>query len=818
MSRSTRAFALRLVSALSAATMFTPAYAEAPAAAPAADAQPDANASLGEIVVTATRKQESLQKVPISVQALGMDKLEQHQVSNFTDYVGLLPSVSFDTLGPGRSNLFFRGISVNAGGLPTAATYLDDIPITSIGSMPEVHVYDIERVEALSGPQGTLFGASSLAGTLRIITQKPKLDKFEAGIDTQVDKFGDGAAGAEVQGYVNLALTHHIALRVMGFYDYEGGYINNTPGSYLFTFGQYNPYSPTYNNGTFDPAVSYYRTNASVVQNNYNPVVQFGGRATLLAQISDDWSIMPSITYQHLQSRGGFGYDPRLSGFQVHDYTPTSDHDEWYQASLTVQGQVAGLDVTGVLGYFHRDVHVLQDYSYYAIDYDKNGGSYYYFRDPQGNILDPMQYATIDTASHKVTEEVRVATPRTSLLQLTAGVFNQYQKNTVESNYIQPGSSTGFLGTDYNQATGIFTPVDPAPVVRGNALYAGDIDQTYKDFGIYAEATYPILDTLKLTGGIRYFSTSNNSYGFNGTIYSANCTFPLVGHLSCINVNEPYSQTGETHKASLAWQVEPDKMLYATYSTGFRPGGGNALTGSQPYKADTLDNYEVGAKLRFGPNIRINTALYYENWKGVQYSVIVANTYGSTATINAGNAHVYGIEGDFDWKIGMLTLSGSGAYNDAKLATNFCDLVSPSDLVPATSCSVAAGNLAAASGTRLPRQPKLKGQITARYNIPVGAWNGYLQGVASHQSSSTSDLNTANDALYGDPAGFTSFDFTAGARRDTFTIEAFIQNAFDTHGVLSRNAFCEIQTCYEGTRSYGIKPRYFGLRFSQKFQ
>ncbi len=795
--------AVSLLSMLAA----NPAIAQSPAPA-ADDAQaspPAASSSLGEIVVTATRKQESLQKVPISVQALGMDKLDQHQVNVFSDYVALLPSVSFDTLGPGRTNLYFRGISVNAGGLPTAATYIDDIPITSEGGMPEVHVYDVERVEALSGPQGTLFGSSSLAGTLRIITQKPKLDKLEAGMDVQVDKYGVGAAGAQVEGYLNLPLGHNVALRVMAFYDHEGGYIDNTPGSYTFTFGQN------------DPSITYPRNNASVVQNNYNPVTEYGGRASLLFKISDDWSLTPSITYQHLQSYGGFGYDPRLAGLSVHDYSPTSNHDEWYQASLTVQGQIAGLDVTGVLGYFHRDTHVVQDYSYYAIDYDKNGGSYYYFRDANGHLLDPIQYATLSTAAHKITEELRFSTPRSSRFQLTAGVFNQFQKNTNESDYILTGTSHGYFGTDYNPDTGIFTPADPAPVVRGDALYSGDIDQTYKDFGVYAEATYPILDTLKLTGGIRYFSTSNNSYGFNGTIYSADCTFPLTGHLSCINVNEPYHQTGETHKVSLAWQFEPDKMLYATYSTGFRPGGGNALTGSQPYKADTLDNFEVGAKLRLGPTFRINAAAYYEKWKGVQYAVIVPDTYGSTATINAGNARVYGIETDFDWRIGPLTISGSGAYNDAKLSTNFCDLTSLTDLVPRATCSAATGDLAAAAGTRLPRQPIFKGQVTARYEQPVGSYTAYLQGVAHHQSGSTSDLNTANDALYGDPAGFYSFDFSAGVKREGFTIEAFIQNAFDSRGVLSRNAFCEIQTCYEGTRSYPIKPRYFGLRVSHKF-
>ncbi|MDR3387274.1 MAG: TonB-dependent receptor [Rudaea sp.] len=778
------------------------------AARPAlADDAPAASEALGEIVITATRKQESLQKVPVSVQALTMDKLNQRQVNVFTDYVTMLPSVSFDTLGPGRTNLYFRGISVNSGGLPTAATYIDDVPITSVGGMPEIHVYDIERVEALSGPQGTLFGSSSLAGTLRIITQKPKLDKVEAGIDVQVDKYGMGAAGAQVEGYLNLPLAHRVALRVMAFYDHEGGYIDNTPGSYTFGFGQSNP------------AISYTRTNANVVENNYNPVTEYGGRASLLMQVADGWSITPSITYQHLQSYGGFGYDPRFAGMQVHDYTPTSNKDEWYQASLTVQGQVAGLDVTGVLGYFHRDTHTLQDYSYYAIDYDKNGGSYYYFRDANGAILDPMQYAFTSSASHKVTEELRISTPKASRLQLTAGVFNQFQKDTVEANYIYPGSAQGYLGTDYNAATGIFTATDPAPAVRGDALYATDEDRKFKDFGVYGEGTYPILDTLRLTGGIRYFSTSNSTYGFNGTLAPIpGCTFPLTGHLQCINVTESYHQTGETHKASLAWQFEPNKMVYATYSTGFRPGGGNNLVGSKPYQADTIDNFEVGAKLRFGPNFRINTAFYYEKWKGVQYSVIVPDTYGSTATVNAGNARVYGIEGDFDWKIGPITLSGSGAYNDAKLSTNFCDLDKPTNLVPRSTCSAATGDLAAAAGTRLPRQPIFKGQLSARYTIAISGYEAFLQAVAFHQSGSTSDLNTKNDGLYGDPAGFESFNFSAGAKRGDFSIEAFIQNAFDRRGVLSRNAFCEIQTCYEGTRSYPIKPRYFGIRISQKFQ
>jgi iron complex outermembrane recepter protein len=797
-----RGLRARLWPLLGAATVLTPLAAHP---ALAQSAPETASGGFDEIVVTATRKEEPLSQVPISIQALTADKLEQHQAVNFTDYVAMLPSVSYDTFGPGRTDVYFRGISVLSGGLPTSAIYLDDMPITSQIGMPEVHVYDVERVEALSGPQGTLFGSSSLAGTLRIITAKPKLDKLEAGMDVQADAYGHGGgAGAQVQGYLNLPLAHNLALRVMAFYDHEGGYINNTPGSYTYTFGQNNP------------SITYTRTNAALVKDNYNPVTQWGGRATLLADFGD-WSIMPSINYQNLKSEGGFGYDPRFSGMQVHDFTPTSNHDEWYQASLTVKGQVAGLDVTGVLGYFHRDVHTQQDYSYYSIDYDKLGGSGYYFRDANGNIIDPTQQATLDSASHKLTEELRISTPKSSRLQVTAGVFNQTQSTTYDVNFDIQGLNGAYVGQLYNTATDTWEAMIPVQTVRGNAFIAEDLQQDYKDFGLYGDASYPILDTLKLDAGIRWFSTTNRTYGFAGTAYSdPNCTFPLTGHLQCINVNEPYHQTGETHKASLEWQVAPHDLVYFTYSTGFRPGGGNNTAGTQPYKADTLDNFELGAKLRLAPTLVLNTAAYYENWKNVHYSVVVAGTQGSGATVNAGNARVYGIEADLNWKIGPITVSGSGAYNDARLSTNFCDLVSSTNRVPLSSCSGA--DVAAAAGTRLPRQPMFKGQMTVRYDRQVGAYAAYLQAVAFHQSGSTSDLNTANDALYGDPKGFQTFDFSLGARRGTAAAELFVQNAFNSMGVLSRSAFCAIQICTDGTRSYGTKPQYFGVRFSKKFQ
>jgi len=175
----------------------TAAFAQSAAPADEATSTDTQPAGLGEIVVTATRRSESVQKVAISLQALTTEKLEQRQVVNFNDYVALLPSVSFASLGPGRSDLFFRGVAYDTGtgdsaSLSTAGVYLDEIPMTTAGRMPEVHVYDMQRVEALSGPQGTLFGSSSLSGTLRLITNKPRIGVLEGGYDVELNKFTRG--------------------------------------------------------------------------------------------------------------------------------------------------------------------------------------------------------------------------------------------------------------------------------------------------------------------------------------------------------------------------------------------------------------------------------------------------------------------------------------------------------------------------------------------------------------------------------------------------------------------------------------------------
>ncbi|MFM9936166.1 MAG: TonB-dependent receptor plug domain-containing protein, partial [Novosphingobium sp.] len=356
--------------------------------APQAEAKGAADAPAAEsdvIIVTAQKRSENLQNVPISIQALGTQKLEQLNIASFDDYAKVLPSVSFQSFGPGQAQLSFRGITSGGDGLhggsqPTAALYLDEVPVTTIAGAVDLHVYDIARVEALSGPQGTLFGSSSLAGTLRIIPNKPDSKGFSGRIDVSGNKVGKGSGGGSLEGFVNLPLSDRAALRLMAFYQRDGGYIDSVPGTRTFTLGDN------------DPTTNVTVNNAKFVKDNVNTTDTVGGRAALKVDLDDNWTIQPSVVYQSQKTHGSFLFDPRFGDLKVTDFGPSLNRDAWALATLTIQGKLGNWDLTYAGGYFDRRVENKGDYSEYSVAYDSLQGSYYtYFPTASGGFLDPTQ-------------------------------------------------------------------------------------------------------------------------------------------------------------------------------------------------------------------------------------------------------------------------------------------------------------------------------------------------------------------------------------------------------------------------------------------
>ncbi|WP_404712927.1 TonB-dependent receptor [Sphingomonas sp. MMS24-J13] len=807
--RGSKPFSLLLFSS----TMLTVPMSGVAAQQAAPPAAGDAPAYNNEIIVTATKRSESLQNVPISVQALTSATLDQHQVASFDDIAKLLPSVSYQSFGPGQAQLYFRGIATGgdglaAGPLPGSGLYIDETPVTTIFSSVDLHAYDLARVEALSGPQGTLYGASSLSGTLRIITNKPDPSKFSAGYDLQGNKFGKGGYGGQAEGFVNLPLNETMAIRLVGYYNHDGGYIDNTPGSRTYerphTVGTDTDGNPIIADAPMTV------NNASLVKKDYNTVDDYGGRAALLIDLDDHWTITPGIIYQHMKAKGEFLYDPRAGDLQNHDFTPSKDVDKWYIASLTAQGKISDWDLTYSGSYFHRTVENVADYSYFTVAYDTYP-DYNYLVDKNGKNIDPTQTIRGYDKYSKMAHELRISSNAQNRLRVTAGLFYQRQVDDRIAEYIIPGVST---------AVNPFSP--PVPGAGADDVYYTNIHRVDRDYAAFGEASFDILPNLTLTGGIRGFKAHNTLNGFSGGAGAVDRQISVFGCTgttaqACPNIDKSYKESGETHRVNLSWKVMPSKMVYFTYSTGFRPGGNNrdafALNKLQvipPFKADTLTNYEVGWKTSwFDHTLRLNGALFWEDWNNVQYSL--PGILGIFYTVNAGAARSRGAEADISWTIAhALTLSGSGTYVDPRLTQAFCDQVNGCD--PANG-----GQVFAPKGTRLPVTPHFKINATARYDFMLGENKAFLQGGVNHQSGTTSYLSTSGEDAIGPTNGFTTFDFSAGIKWHGLSFEAFIQNAFDKRGILSKNIVCAPNLCGQYARLYPVKPQLFGLKVGQRF-
>jgi iron complex outermembrane recepter protein len=753
-----------------------------------------AQAASDEIIVTATKRSENIQDVPLSIQALGEVTLDQHNITSFDGYANLLPSVSYQSFGPGQAQVFFRGVSsagdgLHIGSAPTSSTYLDDTPVTTIANSVDLHLYDISRVEALSGPQGTLFGASSLSGVLRIITNKPDPSGFSGGYNFEINKYDAGEPGALAEAFFNIPIGGKAALRVVGFYKRDGGYIDNTPAT------------RTYGLGDGDPTTEVTIDNAALVADDINNVDTFGGRVALGIDLFENWTSTTSLIGQHQEVDGPFLFDPTVGDLEVHDFQPTHNQDDWWMISQTIQGKIADFDVVYSGSYFSRGVDSIADYSYYTVAYDY----YTQFTDADGNFLDPSQTAKLGDDYKKQSQELRFNSPADMRLRGTFGLFYQTQIDDVAADY-------GIVGAG---APGVTDPYpDFGTFGFGDDVFFTRVKRKDVDKAVFGEVSFDITDKLTLTGGLRWFETENSIYGFSGTLGNATspgCVATSRTDVPCINIDKTFKEDGKTYKASLQYKVDDDRMVYATYSTGFRPGGNNRRVGVLPYLSDTIDNYEIGWKTQwFDRNLRFNGAIFKQIWENLQFGLPGPN--GVTSTYNAGSAEVLGAETDVSWQINQLTLSGSATYIHSELTSDFCQID------PTGNPFCAPGEVpAVSSGTRLPIQPRFKGTATARYDFTLGSLKPFVQATVLHQTGTRTFLLDVDAAAVGPTKGFTTLNLSSGLDFKGASWEFYVNNVTDERGVLSRNSVCTPGLCGVYARSYPVQPLIFGLRVGRRF-
>lgn len=769
---------------------------------------------LESIIVTAQKRQENLQEVPVSITALGTARLEELHVSDFDDYARFLPSLSYTSFGPGFSRVFFRGVSSgdngnHSGSLPTVGIYLDEQPITTIQGALDVHVYDIERVEALAGPQGTLYGASSQAGTIRIITNKPDPGKFAAGYDIEGNMV-DGETGYIAEGFANLPVSDNAAIRLVGYGKRDAGYISNVARD-----REYEAAGITVNN-------------ADRAKEDYNNVDTYGARAALRVDLNDNWTISPTLMHQQQEAKGAFAFDPSIGDLQVARYRPERSDDRWTMAALTVEGKIANLDLVYAGSHLKRDVDVEQDYSDYSLFYDISYD--YVLYNDAGDFIDPTQYIQGKDRYKRHSHELRLSTPGDRRVRFVGGLFFQRQQHQIEQNY-----KVDELTAEY-EVTG-----------WSDTIWLTEQERVDRDYAVFGEVSFDITDRLTLTGGARWFKAENSLEGFfgygdgfstSGTSGEALCSvlagdlagdrssfvpYSAVGTAPCKNLDKEVDEDGVTPKVNVTYKFADDRMVYVTFSEGFRPGGVNRRGTFPPYDADYLKNYEIGWKTTWADNrLRFNGALFMLDWDDFQFSFTGEN--GLTNITNAGGARITGVETDIEWAAtDRLLISGGLSYLDAQLRGDFCELLDAGGQpLPFDQCfgpdpyggpDIRRG---ARDGTELPVVPEYKGNLTGRYRFQMGALDAFAQASLVYQSDTRSALVPFDEGILGKNRSYGIADFAVGAGNGSWSAELFINNAFDKRADITRFSQCREEMC---TKPYIVtnQPRTIGVKFGQKF-
>ena len=832
-------------------------------------AQAQSSDTLEEVVVTAQKKTENLQNVPISIETISTEKLAQLNIANLDDYVQYLAGVTtIKSIGQGgngigTTHVYMRSINSgqdgnHSGSQPTVGTYFDEQPVTTIDGTVDMHVYDIARVEVLEGPQGTLYGASSEAGTIRIISNKPDPTKFEASYDISGDAITNGGGkGWKAEGFVNIPLSPIAAVRLVGWDEHDPGYISNVAG----TDANAGILNGNRTFPTWTGATGLTLSNADSVSSNYNTSETRGGRAALKLDLGDNWTVTPTVMGQSLGAVGFFGYDPAVGPLEVTHFGPENDQDSFTQEALTVEGKVSDFDIVYTGAYFVRNQHSIADYADYSYFYDKYFGSGANWVNNAGTPAEPQEFVIEKHHYTKWSNELRVTTPQQYAVKGTVGIFAQRQVHEIWEDYVLPGLG----GNPY-----AFNPQGLAqqyviPTLDNNTIWLTDEERVDRDSAAFGQVTWDMTSAWSVTGGMRFYKYDNSIQGYYG--YSANyqtkigagsgmnacgppggppnIAYEPFHYAPCTNLNAAVSDTGHTERLTLNYKIDTDRMVYATYSTGFRPGGVNRVYDAAikaiypPYQSDQLKNYEIGWKTQwFNNRLRWNGAVFLEDWDNFQFSFLGPNSV--TVVQNAASAQSKGIETNFEWAAGAGWLfSGSATYLDSKLTSNFCGGYIPGTQTLQTNCpgqvngptgspipfydgSVTKGPLAP-SGTRLPGTPRFKSNLISRYSFPLGDWNGYGQAAYVYQDSSVPLMfpafytNGQNGQEHlGELPPYSLVNIATGVERNGLQVQVRLENVFNTLGELTRFSACTPTSCNQ-PYIIPVQPRTVWLQFGQKF-
>ena len=853
------------------------------AAAATTDADTNSD-SIQEITVTAQRRLESMQDVPISIQAITGAALEQLNVTTFEDFIKYLPNVTAESAGPGQSSIFMRGVSSGVTGeqgtgttgpIPNVAVYLDEQSGALPGRNLDVYAADLERIEVLEGPQGTLFGSGAEAGVLRYITNKPKLDVTEGNVNAGYSYTAHGDPNSSVDAMINLPLIPDtLAVRVVVYDDSHGGYINNVPAT--FTRQSTDEGFSRYNGGVV-PTNSVSINNAAQVGNAINPVTYQGFRLSGLLKINDNWNALLQQSYQNMNAQGVFYEMPNgpeglafnavgepvggrpLPPLSVALFNPSYDKDKFEDTQLTVNGQAGPLKLVYSGGYLVRNVEQQQDYT----NYSRGVFGYYYQcagysskSAAAGQCFSPSAVWQETEKNTHQSHEFRVSTPDDARVRGIAGLYWEEFVITDETQWLYksvPSCSATYNDNCFNNVQpwpGSFTTT---PGEQSDNI--GFFDNFRRN--IIQKAAFGSVDvdlipkTLIFTAGTRYYKFNEDEVGgdvgsfycknFAPTAYFGPCTSSTNGngkpggigiagsapYGTDLNLQNPNSSTyhGFRSRANLSWHVTDDVLLYYTWSQGFRPGGFNrGIKYTQP-DANGVPQYITPAT--YSPDTLINNEL---GWK--------SEWFGHRLEINGA---VY----QEDWKNAIVEFfDPQGGFGNLTFDTN-----GPNYRVRGGELQVVAritqGLTVLGSGSynngQQANSPSLIDNNTASpgYGKPLAVTNVFgpagtplanapeLQAnlrvrydftVGEYKSFAQvggSHVGSSNSAVGTVDNyfqhGYTTYDLSAGFAKDAWNLQFFAQNLTNVNASTWTNSAQFVMT------ETALRPRIAGIKFGYKF-
>ncbi|MCH9752042.1 MAG: TonB-dependent receptor [Alphaproteobacteria bacterium] len=834
----------------------------------AQDADEADSRRLKTVTVTATKRSESAQSIPVAVNALGEQELESLGVKNFTDYLIQLPGVTAGGSGPGQNTIFIRGLASTtpnlttagvAGLAPNVAFYLDEQPLAQPGRNLDVYAADLERVEVLSGPQGTLFGASSQAGTVRLITNKPDFSGFDASLKASTSFTEGGEMSNSVEVMLNVPVTDKFALRGVVYTDRQGGYIDNVGGTRSTAeSGRFraagtvrdNGVPVSANRGGFQAGADLSgvtflsANNSSRVENDFNDTTYAGFRVAGQYDFNSDWSLLVSHAQQQLDSEGVFFADPELDDYDIERFSDDDLEDSFHNTSWTLEGRLGMLEALYTGAYTERTTDQTVDYSdylfvgqylpYYICDgsvtYPGTGG-------PAGTCQAPNLFVNSSTETKVQTHELRFNTPRENRWRATFGAFYSDLELTELNDFTYPGSefavgfdgvTTGFApnypltntavtGQIGNAAPGYFS--NPGPFPTG-VIFRNDVLRTDEQLGLFGETTFDLTDQFAVTVGARWYDIevdlegSANSSFFNlgaatdAQAFGTNISAQFAPN-NTVGAPDKAATDGAIYKLTGTWTPNSDLLFYATYSEGFRPGllnrpggaaGPNGYTVPFAVDTDDVQNYEFGWKTElFDNSLRFNGSAFFVKVEGLQTTIFDPSIVNLFFSDNAANAEIQGIEGDFTWApyaVEGLTIAGAFSLLD----TEVTDVLTPTNDVLA--------------GSDLAFAPAWQGNLRARYEwdletqIAGSDLTAHVMPQLVFSDDSVSDIIEINKA---DIDGYVTLGGTLGVTADQWSAELFATNLTNEYAELSNNFV------FDRERVTPLRPRTIGVRVGYDF-